>query len=289
MTRHPSENFIKYLITSSHQWASNDDWVKMTVTQLGYPPVDADYLVWLRTSLTSRLPSGFDPQNRYHRESVKFLRTEGIYSIHNPDRPLQQANLIVTNLRARPIIENLLLGRMEPKDVAKKVNARLGDFFTTESIEAYQHYYWNVSIIKVEDWAVLLEGRDVEKSNALAIVQVGPSLALHKMGFQQAIDSKTILRETMEALYFDLKEWKTRPLSASRTKAMTTIARGMVQIDAQLSQADSALKDSLKAFEQFRMQHSESMVPDIRDLAPAGNYSNSGAKLLEATNPEEDK
>lgn len=289
MIRHPSENFIKYLITSSHQYASNDDWVKMMITQLGYPKVDPDYLVWLRSSLMARLPSGFDPQNRYNRDSVKFLRTEGIYSIHNPDRAIQQANLIVTNLRARPIIESLLLGRMEAKDVAKKVNARLAEFFTVEGIEAYQHYYWNVGLLKVEDWAILLADYGVQKSNTMAIVQVGPSLALHKMGFQQAIDSKTILRETMEALYFDLKEWKTQPLSVNRTKAFTNIARGMVQIDAQLSQADSALKDSLKAFEQFRMQHSESTVPDIKDLAPAGNYTNSGAKLLEANNPEDEK
>ena len=289
MIRHPSENFLKYLMTSSHQWALNDDWVRMTVLQLGYPKIDNDYLLWLRSTLAARLPAGFDPQNRYHRESVRFLRSEGIYSIHNPDKVIKEANLIVTNLRARPIIESLLLGRMDPKDVAKKVNSRLGEFFTSEGIETYAHYYWNTGLLKVEDWAQLLSDYDVQRRNAMAIVQVGPSLALHKMGFQQAIDSKTILKETMEALYFDMREWKAEPRSESRTTALTRIARGMVQLDAQLSQADSALKDSLRAFEQFRMQHAQASVPGIKDLAPDGNYSNSGAKLLEAGNSEDDK
>ena len=107
-------------------------------------------------------------------------------------------------------------------------------------------------------------------------------MALHKMGFSQQIESTTMLKEMMEGLFFDFREWKSQPLSASRTKAMTAIARTAAAVDEQLSQADSALKDSLRAFEQFRMQHAQMAVPDVRQIAPGGNYSGSGAKLLEA-------
>lgn len=289
MNRHPSENFIKYLMTTSHTQANDNVWVMTMVVSFGYPRPDDEYMVWLRSSLMSRVPSNFQAQNRYHRESVKFMRAEGIYSLHNPDKATKEAGLIVTNLRARPIIENLLLGRMEPKDVAKKVNARLGEFFTEDAIKAYSHYYWNVGILRVEDWSKLYEDYDVQRNQALAIVQVGPSMALHKMGFQQGLESKTILKEMLEGVYFDFREWKTKPHSSDRTRAITALAKAAVMVDLQLSQADSALKDSLRAFEQFRMQHAQMQVPDVRSVAPAGNYTGSGARLLEAAPPADDE
>lgn len=290
MPRHPSENYIKYLITSGHPQSDDDAWVTYGLSSLGYPTPDAEYLWWLRREIDSKRPANFQPQNRYHRESVKFLRSHGIWSIHNPDRTMHRANLIVTNLKARPLIEALLLGRVEPKEVAKKVNARLGEYFTSEEIEAYAHYYWNTGLLRVEDWMQIYSGEQNEahRKQVLAIVQVGPAMALHKLGFQQAIESKTMLRETMEALYFDMREWRTMPISSSKTHALTAIARSMTMVDQALSQQDSALRESLKAFEKFRMQHANLTVPDMKQLAPAGNYTGSGAQLPEAHIPVEE-
>jgi hypothetical protein len=214
------------------------------------------------------------------------MRAEGIYGLHNPDKPSREAQLLVINLRARPIVENLLLGRMDPKEIAKKANARLGEFFTSEGIEAYGHYYWNVARLTVEDWSQLLKDYDTQRQNTLSIIQVGPAMALHKMGFQQSIDSKTILKDMLEGVYFDFREWKTKEHGLSRTKAFSALARSATLLDMQLSQADGALKDSLKAFEQFRMQHSKKTPPGMRELAPDGNYSNSGVKMLEAPSDE---
>jgi DNA/RNA-binding domain of Phe-tRNA-synthetase-like protein len=282
MIRHPSENFLKFLMTSSSQGAGDDNWVKNTVYSLGFPMPDKAYVAWLRQDLFTRVPVNFQPQNRYHRDSVRFMRAEGIYALHQPDKGAREAAILVTNLRARPIVENLLLGRMDAKEIAKKTNQRLAEFHTAEGIEAYGRYYWNVSLLRVEDWAKLLEDYEIQRQQALSIVQGGAAMALHKMGFQQQIESKTMLKEMMEGLFFDFREWKNMPLSASKTKAITTIARTAAAVDEQLSQADSAMKESLKAFEQFRMKHAEQMVPDVRSIATAGNYTGSGARLLEA-------
>ena len=289
MIRHPSEGFIKYLMTSANPSSGSDDWIITTLTSLGFPRPDREYVAWIRQDLFSRIPVNFQPQNRYHRQSVTCLRAEGIYSLHHPDKGTREAALLVTNLRARMLIENLLLGRMEPKEVARKVNARLGEFYTGEGIEAYGRYYWNVSLLRVEDWVTLLEEYEYTRQTTLSIVQGGAAMALHKMGFQQAIESKTMLKEMMEGLFFDFREWKSQPLSPAKTKAITTIARAAVSVDERLSQADSALKDSLRAFEAFRMQHAQMSVPDVRQIAPAGNYSGSGAKLLEAVPVEKEE
>lgn len=288
MIRHPSENFIKYLMTSGHQQSGDDAWVTWMITNLGYPAPQADYLQWVRTDLSTKVPADFDPNNRYHRSSRQFMKEEGITGIHLRDRAVGEANTIVTNLRPRFIIEQLLLGRLEPKDVAKKVNTKLATFYTSEGIDAYRHYYWQVGILRVEDWAALLEPYDQAKQNTLAIVQVGASMALHKTGIQQAIDSKSMLRTMQEAVFFDFQEWKTKKHGSEKTKALSMLAKAAVMVDTQLSQADSAMKDSLKAFEQFRMETEKRAVPGMQEIAPSGNYSNSGAKLLETKTSDEE-
>jgi hypothetical protein len=288
MVRHPSENFIKYLMTGLNAQATNDDWIATQIVSLGFPHPDRDYLLFLRSTLNVKKPAGFQPDNKYNRISVRFMRDEGIYALHNQDRHAKEARNILMNLRARPIIENLLLGRMEPKDIAKKVNARLGEFFTAEGIDAYRHYFWDVSKLSVEDWSKLLQDYDVQRQNTLAILQVGPSMALHKMGFNQSIDSKTVLKDMMEMVYFDAREWKSKAHGIDRTRAITALSKAAVMIDTGLSAADNALKDSLKAFEQFRMKHAKGEVKSVREVAPDGNFSGSGVKLLEAKSEESD-
>lgn len=287
MLRHPSENFIKYLITSGHPQAGEDGWVVMMITNLGYPPPNGPYLQWLRTDLSMKLPADFDPTNRYHAASRKFMREEGIFGIHVRDKSVGEANTMVTNLRTRPVIEQLLLGRLEPKDIAKKVNAKMGTFYTDSGIDAYRHYYWQVGILRVEDWAQLLEPYEQQRNNTMAIVQVGAAMALHKNGFQQQIDSKSMLRTMQETIFFDFQEWRTKKHGSERSKALSNLAKAAVMVDTQLSQADSAMKDSLKAFEQFRMDTEKKKVPGMQDLAPGGNYTGSGAKLLEAPDDKE--
>lgn len=289
--RHPSENFIKYLMTSGHQAASDNAWIQMMVTSLNYPAPDLTYLQGLQNYLASKIPADFRPHDRLHTDSRKFLREEGIFGFHQQTKDVKEANDIVLNYRARALTESLLLGRLEARDVAKKVNSKLGMFYTEEGVDAYRHYYWQVGIMRVEDWMSLLPNPtdDLQKQNILAISQVGASMALHKTGIQQQIDSKSMLRSMQEALYFDFMEWRTKKHGSDRTKSMTNLAKAAVMVDEQLSQSDSALKDSLKAFEQFRMETEKVAVPDVRSLAPGGNFSKSGAKLIEAKSEEKDE
>lgn len=287
MPRHPSENFIKYLITSGHQSAQDNEWLQMMVTALNYPYPDPVYLNWLRNDISSKIPTDFRPDDRFHTESRKFLRSEGIFGFHQQTREVKEAYGIVLNYPIRAMIEALLMGRLGAQDIAKKVNTKFGTFYTEEGVDAYRHYYWQVGIMRVEDWMALPD--DINKQNILAIFQAGPAMALHKTGIQQQIDSKSMLRSMQEALYFDFMEWRTKKHGGERTKSLTNIAKAAVMVDEQLSQSDSALKDSLKAFEQFRMETERVAVPDVRSLAPGGNFSKSGAKLIEAKSEEKDE
>lgn len=273
-------------MTTADPRMADDTIVNMMVTTLGYPPADPIYLAWLRPDVQSRVPAQFSPSNRYHRPSVKFMRTEGIYGLHHPDAAAQEANTIITHLRARPIIEDLLLGHHHPVLVAKKVNTHLQEHFTADGIEAYRHYYWNVNLLRVDEWSTILAQQVQKQSKALAILKVGPAMALHQAGFHQEIESKQILQNVQEALYFDLLEWKSQPQSLNRTRALTNLAKGLALVDERLQESNSLVKDSLKNFEKFRMDHERRKVIDMRELAPDGNFTGSGAKLLESTKKE---
>ena len=288
LSKHPSEYFIKYLLTLTRPEAQEDEWIQHSVQSMGFPQPEVDYLQDLRKVLYKDLPVDYDPQDRYNRASVRYLRTAGVWSMHNHDESVRSALKILPNYRARRIIEQLLLGRIEDIEVAKKANSRLGEFFTVGSIRTYSHYFWNTEILKTGDWLAFFEEYEAtESSSSIAVLQGGPATALHITGFQQNLECKEMLKDMMEGMYFDFKDWQKQPRSINRTRAMTSIAKAATQVDVRMSEADSALRDSLKAFEAFRMEHAQKGVKSIDDVAPAGNFTESGAELKELPAPKE--
>lgn len=280
--RHPSENYIKYLVSLPTADAQKDEWVRWSVETLGLPRVDPTLIQNLRGQVTAQLPASFDPSNRFHRQSMKLLRAQGIWSLWHRDESVELAISLLTDFKARDMVQKQLLGRLEPIDIAKKVNSRLQRFYTEKAIQAFEHYFWNVQSLTPAEWSALFDLIDPRREEVLALLAVGPAMALRLTGFQQHIETKTMLREMMSGIYFDYKRWEAQPLSVDRTDAMAKLARTAVQLDNQLSQSDAAIKDALKSFEMFRMETSASRVTDISKLTPDGAFSRSGAKLLEA-------
>lgn len=289
LDRHPSEYFIKYLLTLTKPEAQDNAWIQFSVQSMGFPPPAEVYIQQLRSAVEKDLPLGYDPTDRYNRASVKFLRSIGVWSMHNPDDAVRAAMRILPNYRGRRIIEQLLLGRIEYKEVAKKANSRLGEYFTVGTIKTYSHYFWNTQLLKTSDWMAFFEEYETtEAASSVAVLQGGPATALHITGFQQNLECKEMLKEMMEGLYFDFKEWKAQPRSVNKTRAMTNIAKAATQIDVRMSEADSALRDSLKAFEAFRMEHAQKGVKSIDDVAPAGNFTESGVDIKELPAPKKE-
>lgn len=282
ISKHPSEYFIKYLMTIDSADAQKDEWIQYGVQAFGFPTPTIVYLEDLRETVYQDVPVDYDPKDRYNRASVKYLRGLGVWSMHNPDEAVNNAMQLLGNSKARKIIEQLLLGRIDPGEVAKKANSRLQSFFTVETIQAYAHYFWNTSLLKTNEWLHFFENYDRgDTSKSISVLHGGPSSALHHAGFQQNLESKEMLREMMEGIYFDFKDWKAQPMSVNKTRALTNLAKSATQIDVRLSEADSALRDSLKAFEAFRMEHAQKGVQSIDDLAPQGNFTESGIDIKE--------
>lgn len=286
---HPSEYFIRYLISIPSQDSQKDEWVQQCVQAIGFPAPEVDLLTTLRNELYRAWPVDYDPTNKYHRESRKFLQEFEIFGLHHADRHIKQSWTILPNHRVRRVVEPLLLGRLTLDDVTRKVNQRLGEHFTVEAIAAYHHYYFNTKKLRTTEWKDFYKQYDnAASSQAAAIACVGPAMALHATGFPQHLDSKTMLQSVQEAMYFDFLSWGSQPTSPAKTKALATLAKSMTSVDQRLAEADSALRDSLKAFEQFRMEHAQGDVDGIDDIAPAGNFSDSGVDMRELPPPEEE-
>lgn len=286
--RQPSEYFIKYLLTLQQQEARDDNWISAGVQRIGYPPPIIPYIASLRAAVLADYPVDYEPQNRYNRESVRYLRAHGIWSLHNQTPDVIDAIQLLSDHTIRRDLEKLLLGRIDFKEITSRLNSRFRRFLTTEAVTAYGHYFFNCSVMKMADWVAFFERYDrAEQHKSLAIVQGGSSMALHVAGFRQDIETKEMLRDMMETINFDFKDWKNAPRSLDRTRAFATLAKAATGIDERLSESSTAVRDHLAVFKQWQMTHSPSQVKGIEDIAPHGNFSESGADLKEL--PEKTK
>lgn len=280
--RHPSEYFIKYLLTLPQPEAQDDNWIINGVQRIGYPPPVVPYVSTLRQTVMADLPVDYAPQDRYNRLSVKYLRNHGVWSLHNQSQDVQDAIQLLADIPVRKVLEQLLLGRLDPKEIASRINSRFRRFITADAVTSYGHYFYNCSLMKSADWVAFFERYDrTEQQRCMAIVQGGSGMALHKAGFRQEIETKDMLRDMLDTINFDFKEWKNAPLSKERTMAFATLAKAATGIDERLSESSTAVRDHLAVFKQWQMTHSPGAVKGIEEIAPHGNFSESGAELKE--------
>lgn len=280
--RHPSEYFIKYLLTLSQQESQSDNWVRSAVQSIGYPPPELQYIAALRQTVLMDFPVDYDPKNRYNRETTKFLRNHGIWTLHNPSEETKESTRILNDPQIRKVVEQLLLGRLDYKEIASRVNSRFRRFYTADTISDYGHYFWNCTLMKTNDWITFFEMYDrPEQSRNLSIIQGGSGMALHVAGFKQEIESKEILKDMLEAINFDFKDWKNAPRSTERTRAFSMLAKAVKDIDERMSESSTAVRDHLTVFKNWQMTHNQKTVKGIEDVAPHGNFSDSGAELKE--------
>jgi len=276
LTRHPCQNFIKYLIISKQD-------VREILDLYDLPYLPPGYIDHLKTSMPP-IPSELDLKNKYHKPTAEYLKLLTIYSFVFPDKYTLEAQSYLTNFEVRPLIQDFLLARMRPLDIAKKVNAKANTLCTEEGIDRYRHFFWNTNLLKIEDWSKLFANPG-ERNKITNIIKNGARYASHKHGFMERIEAKELLKEALGIIYFDLQDWKHKSASIEKTKAISTIIHDAETIDDRLSSVAITMKETLKQFEAFRTQHVKAPITPIMETAPLGNYSGSGM-LLESSDVE---
>lgn len=272
-TKHPSQNYIKFLLLTK---ANVIDFLK----KYELPEVSNTYLENLKKGMADQ-PNDFDPTNRYHAPSLAFIKAQEIYNLFFPDTYTKEAFKYLSDLEVRNHIETLLISRTKPLEIAKAINAKLETLCTEEGIDRYRHYFWNTKIMKIEDWSKVLESPS-EKSRIKRLYKGGPSYAKFQLGgFLQKIEAKQLLSDILIGLKYDVEELKFTHPTPDKIKSLSMIVGMIGDIDDRLSSMDLTMKDTLKQFAKFKVDHAKANIKSINESAALGNYSGSGINLPE--------
>jgi hypothetical protein len=276
--RHPAEFFIKYLLVRHPDW--DDALILKHLQDWGMLPPpsfeDGKYLPFLRAELPNP-PPDFDPLDLFHRPTTRYLRQVGVYEIFRGTPEMQEAWDILSKPDQRLMVEQLVLSRLDYKTAAQRLNKKNGWFLSEDGIKAFAHYFWNPKLLTFDDWGRFLFGRASLYERYMALLQGDMRVSLFHLRIEQQVESKLMIQRSQEIAYFTLEEVSLKPGTGSdKVKAISVLAKAVVECHEALSTSDMALKDVLKQFERFRMEHPQHMPPDIKTLAPLGNFSGGG-------------
>jgi len=272
--RHPAENYLKYLMIRHPDW--DDAAILKNLSDWGIlppPSWNEKYLIFLKGELPP-LPSDFDPLDITHRASMAHLRKLGIYEIFRNTPEMQEAWDILANPDQRLVVEQVVLSRLDPKMAAQRINKKQGWFLSEEGINTFRHYFWNTKLLTFDDWGRYLYGRAALYERHMALLSGDHRIAFHHLRIDQSVESKLMIQRSQEIAYFTLEEVNLKPgTGPDKVKAIAVLAKAVVECHEALSTSDMALKDVLKQFERFRIEHPQQVPPEIRTLAPLGNYT----------------
>lgn len=270
---HPSFFFIKYLIVALPD--PSEEILNDNLRINGLATARPDVIEMARDEVGS-LPENFEPWNKRHKETNKWLHKQKIDSIVHQDSYVNEIDsLIISRPRDREALERLILSGMGPKEICFRL-AKLDVHIPDMTIAAYKHYFWNTDIMSMSQWAEYFQNDDsdrinITKSLYATALHAGPEAAMLRLGIKGQLDSKKIMQEVQKELYASFLETKTLPLSSKKVSMLTDLARGLAKIDERIESGDSALLDTLKKFEKFKILSPQDNMKKIGDLSKNGS------------------
>jgi hypothetical protein len=278
--RHPAEYFIKFILLQDRQFT--DAQVLKTIKDWGFLEPEDSYFGFLRQELRDT-PPNFDPRNRLHRPSMQYLREKKVYEMFVRGSAIEEAFDTLSDPTKRMVVEQIILARLDLKAAAHKVNAKYNWHLTENGLEMFRHYFWNIKLLTFDQWGRYLYDRSAMYDRYMALLQAPPQLAYFHLRLDQVMESKAMIKRAQEIAYYTLEEVNQVPgVREAKIKAIGTLTKSINECHASLSTSDMALNSVLDEFKKFRMQHPEPAPPAIHELAPGGNYSGSGAEVIDA-------
>jgi len=275
LNKHPAEHYLRYLllrepgITDAMLTKALDDW--------GFLQPAPTFWGFLRQKM-AELPPAFDPASRTHLPSMRYLRDMKVYDLFYPTEAVQEAWDILADPNRRLLVEQALMGRLELKTTAQKLNKKYNIFLTADGLQAFYHFFWNVKLMTFDEWGRFLYGRTAMYERHMALLHGPPSLVYFHLRLDQTIESKRMIQRVQEISFHNIEEVNTKPgTMPDKVKSIALLSKVVVECHNALSTSDMALKDVLQQFERWRMEHPMGSPPSIHELAPGGNYTSSGA------------
>lgn len=283
---HPAEFFVKYNLAQA--WGDEDSDMTLPVLNkmlsefgvLGLLEVQYDYIMQDFSP-----PDGFKFNNVKHAPTRQFMEDEKILAMWKEDRTIQRIYLEIIDghCMVQHDIHLLLLGRVPNDIICQKLNAKwsLSPEFTEGMLDAYQHYFWNVGNVRMEEWSELL-GMKPYKDAFMAALMCGEQQALYRAGFSPRVDGNRALKEAHRQAYFRMEALRFEPDSKSTIEAWNKISARLLNLHERLFAEGSGLADQLKQFKQIMMKRKDPNVKAMEKVINSvGSYSDDGSVLYQ--------
>lgn len=271
---HPSEYWLKFLLISDPGMLDAELLYELQMNAFLPPPTE--YLAFLRKRITQP-PLEFNPYNKLHRPSVRYLRKEGVYDLFYPSDDVRSAEQIVHQVFVREQVEQVILARLKMKDMARRLNQKHAWSLTEGCLQAYQHFFWNRDLLSFDEWGRFLYGRTMMYERYMTMLQGTADLALFHLRLDAVVDSKSMISRVQSIAFNTLEEVNTKPgTGPDKVKAITMLGKTVIDAHVALSTSDMQIKEVLSQFDKFRMGNPEKAVTPLHLLAPRGNHSGSG-------------
>lgn len=274
--RHPSEYWIKYLIS---QDAHTDEQIQGMCEMANLGAINDTYLINLRMAMMKDRPILFRPRDVQCRASQLFLRKEGIHEAWYRNQHMKTAVNILISSKLRALVETFILSPLKSDQAVRKIREKLDIKLHKSAYELYRHFFWNSNLLSSTDWGDFLRSRELSHHEwlRLAVTAHGPQgiqMLLWKTGTGnlRQLTANRIFEDIRNIAYMKIKEIELRPAHMEHSQTFLNYARAAKIAQEEVANTSDAMKDVLSHFQAFRMQHSEMTTPSIGQLT-GGNFS----------------
>jgi hypothetical protein len=280
--RSPNEYFIKYLISQNKHETNT---ILRILEDFNLDGLTSGYVRDL-TDQMGEFPDPYKPNVKSHKMSQGFLRKHKVRDLWFPSPHVQEAYAILSNAQLRSDIEQLLLSPLRIEDIVRRAGKAREISLSVEGVEAFGHYFWNKSLLSMDEWVDYLENRHNAPPgtvhSSVTALQASPDMAellvpwvVGLEGVPKDLNTGVVHRRIRDSVFLKFLEVERQPASLAHSKMLKNYMDVIRAAEAEMRQSDVALKDVLKEFEKFRMRKEVDEVPSIEEVA-GPNFSHSG-------------
>jgi hypothetical protein len=271
--KHPSELFVKHLITLGF----SDDDIKKTLKDFGLPPIlDAysTYLLDLRADLEFGKPKCFTIADT-SSDSIDYLKKHKIYNLLHPDATILSCTQIFDSPQARRDVYMGILGRVEEFALVSHINKKFSLDISVRTLQVIKHYYFSSDSISSEDWAELFSNMPggTDATGFESCLSGGASVASYRIGIEQNITIREVVKEAVTALYVSLQEIKHWPASSSKIKVLSDTVSALAKAHVVMNTADQELASVAAELKQFKLSRNTTKPVSLESLTKQGKIN----------------
>lgn len=281
--KHPSHYFIKWLIVQGHTFEPANAIMK----DHGLPEMPdrlEDSFYKFTDEVWADLPADFTYVDPMHKPSSDFLKRQDIYNLAFPTKHTIAALRVLEYGPAKRDIVIALLGRIKKQEIISIANDVHGLDIDEKVIDALAHYYYNVKILTLSEWAQLMPSFAAQETDQyLSALNGGPVVAAYRLNRAKNVTIRETMQTAVDALFATLSEIRNWPATTDKVKILAETVGALAKAHTVMNTSDQELATIAKELKQFKLARNATKPVSLQVLS-GGAYQNSGQDRKEIKN-----